>query len=216
MNYKKYLPVYEYNDKNIDIQKILNSNYYIFPKLDGVLISLWMDKNELLHIGDNKKEIFLIDDSELYQKICTVMYNSFNLLHFFKENPNLRLYGIWLKPIYITDYPEFNIGKFYIIDVVRSYGIWDRNLSENIDLYRYLDYNEYSKILRRYQLNYVQDIERCPDNVEDLIEIANSEDEYLSHAGIVIKDYMYYDKNGKQCYVSISSDKYKRLKEIIS
>jgi hypothetical protein len=216
------IQVKNYNLK--DFPKLLDKEVYIFPLLDGIKISIWMDKNGILHMQDSKGEILLTQEESIKNKIYIITLNWSLLNRFLKENQIIEngeiiqdfiIEGVWLFPQNNTLYNDTYLKHFLITDVIKRIQILDRNnFNKKIYLYSYQNYFSYKRQLEKYKLHYAQLIDRGRFSENNLIIYANHNVLYLQQGvicgpGIVIKNYDYYAK-GQQIFAKIKSDYYGR------
>lgn len=206
------IEVRDYIEK--DFSGLLERYVYVFSKLKGTFVSVCLDQNEILHIYDKKREIKPTDNS-IRERIYVLTLNSTALLKFLKENRNYIIHGVWLNYFLYRSGIE---GKFYIVDVVDKKKEYDRNIQENINLFSYLPYFQYSVLLEKYYLNYLPCLYFKRFNLEELKTIANQGSSLIKYngvgPGIVIKNYYYYNLEGKQMWAQIKSNIYQERREL--
>lgn len=199
------IKIKEYNQEKFP--GFLDKEIYIFPFLEGLKTRICSDEG-IIHIADKEGEIFLTEKETVYSRIYIETINSFSLAHFFNNNPDLIIEGIWLYPQAEQNYDQKYLKKFYITDVIKEIKTFDRNLREEINLYIYLNYYNYKLILEKYHLNFVPLIERGKFIKKELEKIAKTETTFMQPGhfgkGIVIKSYNYCIK-GKQTFASIKN-----------
>ena len=120
---------------------------------------------------------------------------------FFRENPNVRLFGEFLIPHSLKTYREDAWGKFYVFDVMVDY--------------RYLSYDVYQPLLEEYGIEYIPPVCKIKNpTYERLIEqmMKSSyliEDSKGAGEGIVIKRYDFKNKYGRTVWAKIISNEFK-------
>jgi hypothetical protein len=216
MEYSKYLPIKEYGKET---KGITDGKCYVFPKLDGIEISFWMDKG-ILQMGSKDGQVFLGEENEVLTDIYSFALNSQILIEFMTRHPFYRLYGIWLKPEIIDTYTREALNRFYITDVVVNEK-HHTNDGGYVQVAHYIPYDMYQPLLEQFHgINYVPcicDISN-PDE-KSLIIFANT-DSYLIQegkgigAGIILKNYIYYNFKGKQVWAEVFSKNYKEKRNI--
>ena len=134
MEFKKYQHVERFG--TIETDGIDNGMCYVFPKIDGTNAQLWWDDG--LCAGSRNRELTVgADNAGFYEWAKGQrVFNSF-----FGKHPQLRLYGEWLVPHTLKTYNESVWRKFYVFDVM--------------DEDKYLHYDEYSKILDEFGIEYI-------------------------------------------------------------
>ena len=204
MEFKKYQHIERFG--NTEVNQIELGKCYIFPKIDGTNASLWQGG-----AGSRNRELSLEKDNAGFYNWA--ISNS-ELRAFFVENPTLRLFGEWLVPHSLKTYRKDAWRKFYIFDVAI-----DKEDSEIIhegdDKLKYLHYDEYSAILDRYNLEYIRPLCTIENaNYDQLINqlIKNVfliEDGKGVGEGIVIKNYDFKNKYGRQTWAKIVTSEFK-------
>jgi ATP-dependent RNA circularization protein (DNA/RNA ligase family) len=183
-----------------EVSGILDGEVYIFPKIDGTNGSIWY--NGTLQYGSRRRH--LVDDDNQGFKHHLSQNKSYEL--FFKEYPNVRLYGEFLVPHTIKTYRDTAWRKFYIFDVVEY--------KDNGE-YRYMPYNEYKVILDKFKLDYIiplkiitfpslEQIYKCLEINDYLIKDGEGQGE-----GIVLKRYDYRNKYGRITWAKVVTSEFK-------
>jgi Fe-S cluster biosynthesis and repair protein YggX len=127
-----------------------------------------------------------------------------NFRALFNDHKHLRLFGEWLVPHFFKGYSAKAWRKFYIFDVM----VFDE---------RYLPYMEYSAILSKYNVEFIPPI--CSiDNpsYERLVGLLDKnyyliDDGGEPGEGIVIKNYNYRNKFGRQTWAKLVRNEFKTL-----
>lgn len=195
--FEKYQHIERFGTKAVDNINI--GTCHIFPKIDGTNSSLWVEDG-IIHAGSRKRELTLDNDNADF---FSSIKDDDRIKAFFKDYPNLRLYGEWLVPHTLKNYKDDAWNKFYVFDVI-SNNIIVQN--DNINS-RYLPYEEYSKILDKYGIDYIpliksienpsyNDIIACLNEIDFLTTDGNGE-------GIVIKNYKYRNCYNRQTWAKI-------------
>lgn len=172
---------------------------YVFPKIDGTNASVWLDENGELCAGSRNRKLSLEKDNAgffAYVKECSQVES------FLREYPNLRLFGEWLVPHSLKTYRKNAWRQFYVFDVMDQDG-------------EYMHYERYRELLEEYVVNYIppmriinnptiENIMHCLDINDYLIEDGNGKGE-----GIVLKNYTYKNKYGRQTWAKIVTSEFK-------
>jgi len=186
----------------IEVEGICLGECFIFPKIDGTNSSVWCDvdnKYEIsLFAGSRKRELAITDDNHgFYEWVL----NQDNIRRFFVKNPSYILFGEWLVPHTLKTYEDTAWNKFYVFDV------WKNGV--------YLPYNKYQSILDEFDIDYIPPIAiiKNPSN-ERLIGFLDKntfliKDGYGVGEGIVIKNYNYKNKFGRQTWAKIVKNDFK-------
>lgn len=197
MEFKKYQHIERLG--TIETNGIEQGMCYVFPKIDGTNGQLWW--NNGLKAGSRNRELsFDFDNQGFY--LWAIEQR--NILNFFTKYPNLKLFGEWLVPHTLRTYNKSAWNKFYIFDVVNI---------ESEDFY--LSYDEYRPLLDEFNIDYIPPIckvenptyERLVDQLEKNVYLI--EDGKGSGEGIVIKNYGYKNKFGRQTWAKIVKNEFK-------
>ena len=194
MEFKKYQHVERFGA--IETAGIENGMCYVFPKIDGTNASIWWDDG--LKAGSRNRELVVgADNAGFYEwaKKQTV------LKLFFRDYPQLRLYGEWLVPHTLKTYDESAWRQFYVFDVMNEE--------------HYLHYEEYSKILDMYGIEYIPPICKVENPTYERLVAQLEKNDYLiedgkgTGEGIVIKNYDYRNKFGRIVWAKIVANEFK-------
>lgn len=198
MQFKRY-PHVE-NCGRDEVEGIEIGTTYIFPKLDGANASVWREHHNgsIIQCGSRNHILENLGDLQgFYNYVQGHM-----LLHAFLEAyPYYRLYGEWLVPHTFKNYQKDAWRKFYIFDVYHD--------QED----RFLGYDNYQPLLEDFELDYVPCIREITNgNTERFIDIVTKENTFLVKdgegvgEGIVIKNYSYRNKFGRQCFAKLKTN----------
>jgi hypothetical protein len=195
MKFKKYQHIERFG--TLETQGIDLGMCYVFPKIDGTNSSLWFDNNEL-KAGSRNRELRLHNDNAEFYNWAVLQQNIFD---FFNKYQNYRLYGEWLVPHTLKTYEESAWKKFYVFDVMEDE--------------RYLHYEEYKTILESYNIEYIPPICKIKNPTYERLNNQLEKNGYLikdgkgSGEGIVIKNYDYKNKYGRQIWAKIVKNDFK-------
>jgi hypothetical protein len=204
MEFRKYQHIERFG--TTEVQNIELGKVYVFPKIDGTNGSLWQGG-----AGSRKRELSLDNDNAGFYAWAV---NNPELRAFFVENPTVRLFGEWLVPHSLKTYREDAWNKFYVFDVTV-----DKEESEikheGDDKLRYLHYDVYSELLDKYNIEYIRPI--CTIENASYEQLVNQlmknvfliEDGKGTGEGIVIKNYDFYNKYGRQTWAKIVTSEFK-------
>ncbi len=174
---------------------------HIFPKIDGTNASLWHDGIEL-RAGSRNRELSLEKDNGGFMKWAM---EQMEFQDFFYEFPNCRLHGEWLIPHSLKTYRKDAWRKFYVFDV--STVVEDELV--------YLPFDEYKEMLSKYNIEYIPPIAKVDNcTYEKLIEYLNGnnyliEDGKGAGEGIVIKNYAFRNKYGRNTFAKIVTSEFR-------
>ena len=173
---------------------------HVFPKIDGTNGSMWLSGDNTVSYGSRNREISIDDDNQGFMEwaLSKECFTSF-----FKKYPYLRLYGEWLKPHSLKTYRDDAWNDFYVFDVV------DDSAEGHIS------YDLYKGWMEEFGINYIPPICRINNGTyEQFIEKLHSnvfliEDGKGTGEGIVIKNYEYKNKFGRQVWAKIVTSEFK-------
>lgn len=174
---------------------------YIFPKIDGTNGSVWYE-NGTIHAGSRNRELSVENNNANFFQYIT---NDERIKNFFNEFPQYRLFGEWLVPHSLKTYKSTAWKKFYIFDVCI-----DKENSMD-----YISYDNYKEKLEKYNLDYIPCIAKIKNgSYENFISWLNKnvfliEDGNGYGEGIVIKNYNFYNKYGRQTWAKIVTTEFK-------
>jgi len=181
-----------------EVDGITIGKCYIFPKIDGTNSQLWHD--ELMRAGSRNRELTLDNDNQgFFDSVCA----DEKLLDFFNDHQYYRLFCEWLVPHSLKTYRKDAWRKYYIFDVM------------HIESGIYLHYDDYSKLLDPYGLEYIHPLAIVENpSTEKLLEFLESnhyliEDGKGAGEGIVIKNYDFRNKFGRQTWAKMVRNEFK-------
>lgn len=125
-----------------EVDGILDGEVYIYTKLDGTNAGVHYDNDKVI-VNSRKRE--LSEDKDNAGCMEYVLSQP-KFEQFFNEFPNLYLYGEFLVKHTVRTYKDSAWGKLYVFDVV------DFSNPENP---RYLSYEEYEPLLKKYNIEYI-------------------------------------------------------------
>lgn len=184
-----------------DVEGIIAGDCYIFPKIDGTNASVWRD--EVLCFGSRKRQLTLEDDNAGFM---AENMNNTALKAFFEEFPDYHLFGEWLVPHTFKGYTEDAWRKFYVFDV----GF----VGEDGEL-KLMPYEQYKPLLDKHSMEYIPAVKIIANPSDDELKHELDNNFYLCGEtdkpgeGIVIKNYEYFNKWGRQTWAKIVRDEFK-------
>lgn len=201
MLFKKYQHIERLGSS--EVQDLLNGECYVFYKIDGTNGSVWLENGEI-KAGSRNRELSMDNDNAGFFKFISDNKNIKSMLN---DNPKLRLFGEYLVPHTLKTYRESAWRDFYVFDVVRDMD------EENIE---YLPYNEYKPLLEKYNINYIPPIAILLNpTIETIYNQLEKTGQFLIEdgkglgEGIVIKNYLYKNKYGRQTWGKVISSEFK-------
>lgn len=172
---------------------------YVFAKLDGTNASVWLEDNEL-HGGSRSRDLTLDQDNFDFYKFVTDSIETKRFKEYFKKYPDRILYGEYLVPHTLKTYRTEAWRRFWIFDV--------------LDVDRYISYEEYKQSLEDFSLDYIPPL--CIINNPSIEQLRHEMDintflmkEGHIGEGIVIKNYEFYNKYGRQTWAKLVKNEFK-------
>lgn len=208
MSFHKYQHVERLG--NEETEGIELGTCYIFPKIDGTNGSVWIEDG-LIKAASRRRELTSDSDNQGFFDYIRQNENIKNLL---LDHPHLRLYGEWLVPHSLKTYRQDAWRQFYVFDVAID-KTDDEIQHDGDDKVKYLHYDTYKEILDKYDINYIPPIAiiKNPrgDNFFNHLEknVFLIEDGKGCGEGIVIKNYDFYNKYGRQTWAKIVTSEFK-------
>lgn len=199
MEFKKYQHIERFGADevlNIEIGSI-----FIFPKIDGTNGSVWLDGGAV-QAGSRNRLLSIENDNAGF---CKAMLDDLRIEDYLLKHPEHRLYGEWLVPHSLKTYRQDAWRKFYIFDVCI-----DRE-----DTVEYIPYDIYKPMLDEFNLDYIPPIATMKNgNYEAFLKAIDKnifliEDGKGVGEGIVIKNYDFYNKYGRQTWAKIVTNEFK-------
>ena len=204
MNFRKYEHVERFGHdevENIDIGEV-----YVFPKLDGSNASVWLGDatsagiDYYVRAGSRNRELSLVADNAGFLKWCDS--NEIKLfMPLFKDYPNWRLYGEWLIPHTLKTYREEVWRRFWVFDVH--------------DGEKYLPFEVYHPVLAELGFDVIEPLCVITNPSEDQLRKEVENNSYLildgagAGEGIVIKNYAWENRFGRQPWAKIVRNEFK-------
>lgn len=201
MEFKKYQHIERFGADevlNIEIGSI-----FIFPKIDGTNGSVWLDGGAV-QAGSRNRLLSIDNDNAGF---CKAMLDDLRIEEYLLKHPEHRLYGEWLVPHSLKTYRQDAWRKFYIFDVCI-----DRE-----DTVEYIPYDIYKPMLDEFNLDYIPPIAEMKQGLhtyESFLKALEKnvfliEDGKGIGEGIVIKNYDFYNKYGRQTWAKIVTNEFK-------
>lgn len=185
-----------------EVNGITDGLCWAFPKVDGTNSSVWMNDGAV-QAGSRKRKLSEEKDNAGFYKY--VMSNE-KLKKFIEENPNHRVYGEFLVPHSLKTYRDNAWREFYIFDVT----VRDEEGEEY-----FLPYEQYAPILEEYGLEYIPPMAKIKNPSEDALLRLMESNTYLIKdgmglgEGIVIKNYGFHNKFGRQTWAKLVRGEFK-------
>ena len=197
--FKKYQHVERYG--NLEVEEIDVGITFIFPKIDGTNSSAWLDDGQICGGSRNRKLSLENDNAGFLAWLITQP----NIIQYLLDNPTHRLYGEWLVPHSLKTYRDEAWRKFYIFDVV----------IDGEEKPEYIPYEIYKEKLEEYKIDYIPLLCKVKNGNYDKFINQLEKNVYLIQdgkglgEGIVIKNYEFYNKYGRQTWAKIVTSEFK-------
>lgn len=173
------------------VEGILNGQVYIFDKLDGANVSIYLNDAGEIEVASRTRPLSEVEDM---RGVVNYVRANEKFQNFFAEYPELRLFGEWLVPHTLRNYEESAWKKIYIFDVMDK---------DN----KYLRYDKYFPMLQNFEIEYVPAIAILFKPAEELVRRYLDDVTFLiSDAlgeGIVIKNYDFVNQFGETVWAKI-------------
>ena len=188
MKFKKYQHIEKLGRD--EVKGILNGNVYIFSKLDGTNISVYLNDEGKIEVASRNR---VITPEEDLRGVAAYVNSNHKFKDFFGAHPNLRLFGEWLVPHTVRNYKADAWKKLYIFDV--------------IDNGEYVKYEDYADLLDKYQIEYIPLIVKLESPTEEQVKFYLDNCTFLTSEGfgegIVIKNYDFINGFGQKTWAKL-------------
>lgn len=201
MNFVKYQHVERYGTDEVDGINI--GTCYVFPKIDGTNSSVWPGDDGLIHGGSRNRELAVESDNAGFFNSARVNQK---IIDYLAAHPTHRLYGEWLVPHTLKTYREDAWRKFYVFDVC---------IDKDDGSLEYIPYDIYKAFLDEFEIDYLSPIRIIKNGEYDDFVKCLDENTYLVKdgegfgEGVVIKNYDFYNKYGRQTWAKIVRAEFK-------
>ena len=202
MNFRQYQHIERFGKDEVDGIEV--GTTYVFPKIDGTNSSVWLNDDGELRAGSHTRELtFDNDNAGFYAAIS----KDERIIKYLWAHPTHRLFGEWLVPHSLKTYRQDAWRRFYIFDVTI-----DRE-----DGLEYLPYTTYQPLVEEFGLDYIMPIRILKNGDYDAFVKCLDENVFLIQdgkgvgEGIVIKNYDFYNKYGRQTWAKIVTSEFKEV-----
>ena len=187
-----------------EVEGIEFGECYIFYKIDGTNGQVYLDDEGNIAAGSRNRVLTLDNDNaDFYQY---VLQNE-RIKNYLAKHPDHRLYGEWLVPHSIKTYRDDAWRRFYIFDIA---------LHKDDGTEELIPYNLYQAWLEEFNLDYIPPLAILKNpSQESLIKCLDKTGQFLikdgagKGEGIVIKNYDFYNKYGRQTWAKIVCNEFK-------
>lgn len=186
-----------------EVSGILQGTVHIFPKIDGTNASVWWDGK--LCFGSRNRQLEPGRDNAGFMQDNM---NDERLKAFFHTFPDATLYGEWLVPHSLKTYRDDAWRSFYVFDVMgHCHSVSDKDA--------YCTYEMYSATLDHFGIKYIPCLAKIENPTQaDLVRWLNHNVFLIKDGegigeGIVIKNYSYSNRYGRQTWAKIVTNEFK-------
>ena len=200
MEFRKYQHIEKIG--TLETDGLLDGVCSVFYKIDGTNASVWKSAGGDICCGSRNRELSLENDNQGFA--AWVEENEERFEKFFLSNPDCVLYGEWLVPHSLKTYRDDAWRDFYAFDV------W----SDELDVH--CEFDVYSGHLENAGINYVPPLATIKNPThEELTRFLEKTGEFLvkdgegKGEGIVVKNYDYRNRFGRQTWGKIVTNEFK-------
>lgn len=209
MEFKKYQHLERFG--TTEVQNIELGEVYVFPKIDGTNASVWINEKGEVQAGSRKRHLTLDSDNAGF--LAWVLKQN-NIKEYLLENPSHRLYGEWLVPHSLKTYKSTAWKNFYVFDVTVDKP-HEKIPHEGADKVEYIHYKVYKRLLEKHNINYIPPI--CTATNASYEQFINQLDKNVFliedgkgvGEGIVIKNYAFSNRFGRNVFAKIVTSEFK-------
>ena len=198
MEFEKYMHIERLGTD--EVENIEKGNCYVFYKIDGTNGQVYLNNKNKIECGSRTRVLTLEKDNQGFMEY--IVKND-NIKNYLQKHPTHRLYGEWLVPHSLKTYCKEAWKHFYVFDVA-------------LDTGELLPYEIYKPLLYEFELDYIPPICMIKNpSQEQLINCLEKTGQFLVEdgqgkgEGIVIKNYNYYNKYGRQTWAKIVCNEFK-------
>ena len=203
MEFRKYQHIERFGTD--EVENINIGKCYIFPKIDGTNSSCWLNADGELRCGSRNRELTLEKDNAGFY---AAMIKNENIINYLKAHPNHRIFGEWLVPHTLKTYRADAWRKFYVFDVAIDNDELERGLE-------YIPYDIYAPMLEEFGIEYIAPLRIVKNGDYEYFIHCLEVNDYLIEdgkgvgEGIVIKNYNFYNRYGRQTWAKIVRAEFK-------
>ena len=203
MQYKSYMHVEKWGKE--EVEGIELGDCYVYPKIDGTNSVLFMGDDGEIKAGSRTRQLSLGSDNAGFYSAVLDQGQFKGIKALLKDHPNYIAFGEWLVPHTIKTYKDEVWRKFYLFDI----------LAITEEGGRYISYDEYEPLCKQYDINYIPCLAKIRNgSYEQFIHVMNQNNYLIKDGaglgeGIVIKNYSYRNRFGRQTWAKIVSSEFK-------
>ena len=190
----KYQHIERLGTDNEEIKGLLDGEVYLFSKIDGSNLTVWLNKDNEVCVGRREGQISSKEVDIGLRKMYDFVTKNEKYKNFLLKHPTLYLYGEFLSKHKIRSYFPDAWDKLYVFDVYDS---------END---KYLSLEEYVPILEEFNIVYIPLVKKVTNpTFEYIVEIAKHTKGYLQdevgiEEGLIAKNYNYKNPWGRSTW----------------
>jgi hypothetical protein len=202
MEFRKYQHIERYGTAEVDCIEI--GKCYVFPKIDGTNSSAWLGEDGNIHAGSRTRELTIEADNAGF---FNAIRQDTRIINYLQKHPAHRLFGEWLVPHSLHTYRDDAWYRFYVFDVCLD--------TDNETGLEYIPYDTYKPWLDECGIDYIMPISIIKNADYDCFIHCLEQNVFLIKdgagigEGIVIKNYDYYNKYGRQTWAKIVTSEFK-------
>src|SRR5574344_2705502 len=203
MEFRKYQHIERFGTD--EVENINIGKCYIFPKIDGTNSSCWLNADGELRCGSRNRELTIEKDNAGFY---AAMIKNENIINYLKAHPTHRIFGEWLVPHTLKTYRADAWRKFYVFDVAIDNDELERGLE-------YIPYDVYAPMLEEFGIEYIAPLRIVKNGDYEYFVHCLEVNDYLIEdgkgvgEGIVIKNYNFYNRYGRQTWAKIVRAEFK-------
>jgi hypothetical protein len=198
-DYVKYQHVEKLGSDEVD--GILIGDVYVFPKIDGTNAHAWYEGGKM-HYGSRTRELSLEKDNAGFM---AAMQEMDGLTELCKTHQCMHVFGEWLVPHSLKTYRADAWRQFYVFDIALV-------LEGKV---RHMGYDWLSNECEKFGVNYIAPLRIIHNpTVENLTRLLPEnnfliEDGKGAGEGIVMKNYDFVNRFGRQTWAKIVTSEFK-------
>lgn len=200
-DFEKYPSVRRYGSQ----YGFTNGLIHLFSKIDGCATQTSADLMGNIMVG-SRNDILDYDSKDI--ALGKYIDEHPNLKQFIINNPDLIIYGEFMRPQEIRYYDKSCWGNFYVYDI--------KDTKTN----RFMQYEDYKILLDKVGIEYIPLITTldCP-TIEQIAELFESANFLLTDKGgpcegIVLKNYDYVRRDGEQHWERVVTSEFRKAKGV--
>lgn len=195
MAFEKYQHIEKLGTNEVD--GLTRGTCHVFPKIDGANASVWMEDGRLCMASRNRE----LEPGESFKGFREYVEGHNGIQSLLADHPTIRLFGEWLVPHTLKTYCADAWKKFYVFDA--------------LDGDECLHYETYGPIMESYSIEYLPCIAEVRNgNYDQFVGLMGKADCLIADGmgtgeGIVIKNYEFRNKYGRQVWGKLVASKFK-------